>query len=258
MEGSAIVQTIQEEIAEHRAELDRIRELMDVAFSRGAKSTNSPEDRVIFPLLVSCRDLTEEILFAIKDGFGRAALRATRTMYECVVVARHLHLHPEKVDDFLNMFHIEWAKILQDIPEQSRPSQMDSQVASKVSKYAVGKRVGMGDLNWSGSSIYEMAKEAGTLVALHSPSYSLVSAYVHPSAMFLISTLTADSSDQTKLKLGERTQDQEARYALRNAHDLLINAADLRRKYAQTPELTAALGECVEDFRRIWGYSPHT
>ncbi len=179
---------------------------MDVAFSRGVTSTNSPEDRVIFPLLVSCRDLMEEILFAIKDGFGRAALRATRTMYELVVVARHLHIHPEKTHDFLEVIHVEWAKILQDIPEQFRPSQMDSKVASNVSKFAAGKRVGMRDLNWSGSTIYEMAKETGSLVALHSPAYSLASAYVHPSAMFLISTLTPDNLDPNKLKLGEHTQ----------------------------------------------------
>jgi len=33
------------------------------------------EDRVIFPLGVACRDLLEEILFAVSEGFGRLALR---------------------------------------------------------------------------------------------------------------------------------------------------------------------------------------
>ncbi len=85
-------------VAKYGTELERAREMMDLAFSSGASSTNAPEDKVVFPLLVSCRDSIEEILFAIKDGFGRAALRATRTMYECLVVARHLNLHPEKTE----------------------------------------------------------------------------------------------------------------------------------------------------------------
>lgn len=255
--GPAKPSTFWEEITEHEAELSRLRELMDVAFSRGAASTNKTEDRVVFPLLVSCRDITEEILFAIKEGFGRAALRATRTMYECVVIARHLHLHPEKTSDFLELFHREWAKVLQDIPEQFRPPQMNSEITSKVRKYALGRRLGMGDLNWSGSSIYEMAKEAGALVALHSPAYSLPSAYIHPSVMFFISTLAADAADPTRLKVGEHSQDQEARYAVSNGYDLLINAADLRRKYAPTQELDVALSQCIEDFKKLYGYPPH-
>ena len=51
----------------YSAEIDRIRDLMDGAFARGAKSSTAPEDKVIFPLLVACRGIVEEILFAIKD-----------------------------------------------------------------------------------------------------------------------------------------------------------------------------------------------
>src|SRR5271166_33251 len=87
---------IRRQIAEYGAELMRFREMLDLAFAGGARSSKSPEDRVVFPLLVSCRDIVEEILFALNDGFGRAALRSARTMYECVVTARYLNLHPER------------------------------------------------------------------------------------------------------------------------------------------------------------------
>src|SRR5271157_592905 len=79
------------QIAEYGAELMRFREMLDLAFAGGARSSKSPEDRVVFPLLVSCRDIVEEILSALNDGFGRAALRSARTMYECVVTARYLN-----------------------------------------------------------------------------------------------------------------------------------------------------------------------
>src|SRR5271166_2347459 len=108
------------QIAEYGAELMRFREMLDLAFAGGARSSKSPEDRVVFPLLVSCRDIVEEILSALNDGFGRAALRSARTMYECVVTARYLNLHPEKTDDFLAVFHSQWAKVVQNIPSQFR------------------------------------------------------------------------------------------------------------------------------------------
>src|SRR5271157_5848321 len=52
------------QIAEYGAELMRFREMLDLAFAGGARSSKSPEDRVVFPLLVSCRDIVEEILSA--------------------------------------------------------------------------------------------------------------------------------------------------------------------------------------------------
>ena len=77
--------TIREKLARHNSEILSLRETLDVAFAKGARGSKAREDRVIFPLLVACRDIVEEILFAVSEGFGRLALRSVRTMYECVV-----------------------------------------------------------------------------------------------------------------------------------------------------------------------------
>jgi hypothetical protein len=228
---------------------------MDAAFANGATSSDLSEDRVIFPLLVTCRDIVEEVLFAIKDGFGRAALRATRTMYECLVTARYLNLHPEKTDDFWNLFYIEWAKVYQDIPPERRNPMFDAELGSHVAKYAQGRRVGMNDLRWSGALIETMAKEAGTLFVLHSSCYTLPSAYIHPGAVSLLSTFS-QTPDET-LHLGEQAQDTEAAFALQNAHDLLMNAVDLRMKYAPSAESCQLFDACSTDFAKIWGFAPH-
>jgi hypothetical protein len=241
----------------YSAELERVRRLMDSAFANGAASTSRPEDKVVFPLLVSCRDITEEILFAVKEGFGRAALRATRTMYECVVVARHLNLHPEKAADFLSIFHAERAKVYQDIPEARRGVSMDDSIAAYVPKYAQRKRVVAKDLDWSGTRVYEMAKEAGGLAELHPIAYTLASAYIHPGAVFYLSNLSASVDGESVVRVSEGSQETESRYAIRNAHDLLLNAADLRLKYAPTPNLSDLFDECKADFLRLWGYQPH-
>ena len=64
----------------------------------------------------TCRDIVQEILFAVNDGFGRAALRSVRTLYEYVIFARFLSLHPDKMAGFLDTFHAQWAKVIQNIP----------------------------------------------------------------------------------------------------------------------------------------------
>jgi hypothetical protein len=233
-------ETIQELMAEkYVAEIERLRKLMDMAFANGAASTSLPEDKVVFPLLVSCRDITEEVLFAVKDGFGRAAFRATRTMYECVVIARHLNLHPEKTSDFLDIFHAEWARVYQDLPDARRVGDMDQSIAAHVPKYAQGRRVGMNELDWSGTHVHEMAKDAGRLADLHSLAYTLASAYIHPGAMFYLSTLSLSGQDEGVVKISEKAQDVESKYALRIAHDLLLNAVDLRLKHAPSATLKA-------------------
>jgi hypothetical protein len=151
------------QIAKHQVELLRIKKAVDLAFGPGQRPSNEQEDRVLFPLGVSCRDLFEEILWAVDEGFGRAALRSARTMYECVAFCRHIHLHPEKADDFLQMFH---------------------------TQAAAGKRIGLQDLKWTSENTYEMAKEAGRLGELHPLAFDYASAYVHPSAVFLLSHMS--------------------------------------------------------------------
>lgn len=239
----------------YAAEIDRIRSLMDAAFSQGAVSSKAPEDKVIFPLLVACRGIVEEILFAIKDGFGRAALRATRTMYECVVAARYVSLHPDKAEDFLAIFHAEWAKVFQDIPAQFRNPQTDTDIGAHVPKYAAGSRVSLQDLKWSDSQVADMAREAGSLAELHPLAFTLASAYIHPGAQFLISQMSMTSDGV--FRIDEKPQDTASAFALRSGHDLLMNAVDLRLKYAPSGELGRLLEVCKTDFKTIWGYGPH-
>lgn len=239
----------------YAAEIDRIRSVMDIAFSQGAASSKEPEDKVVFPLLVACRGIVEEILFAIKDGFGRAALRATRTMYECVVAARYISLHPDKAEDFLAIFHAEWAKVFQDLPTQFRNPQIDVEISAHVPKYAAGNRVGLRDLKWSDSEVAEMARQAGSLGELHPLAFTLASAYIHPGAQFLMSQMSM--TPDGVFHVDDKPQDAASAFALRSAHDLLMNAVDLRLRYAPSQELGALLEVCKADFKNIWGYEPH-
>jgi len=249
--------SLREQIAERCVEVDRVKQMLDLAFAGGARSSKAPEDRVVFPLLVSCRHIVEEILFAINEGFGRSALRSARTMYECVVTARHLNLHPEKAEDFLSTFHAQWAKIIQSIPFEHRGSPMHDRLIEQVPRYAEGKFVGLRDLDWSGKHVLEMAKESGPLAGLHSVAWDYASAFVHPSAIFVLTTLTRPDPTGSVFEAGARPQEQQARLAAQIAHDLVLSAVDLRLKYTASVKLQELFEKCQQDFLAIWGYPPH-
>jgi hypothetical protein len=249
--------TLIEQIQQYNAELLRFRAMLDDAFAKGAKASDKPEDRVVFPLLVSTRDIMEEILFEISNGFGRAAFRSVRTIYEALVAAHHLHLHPEKTMDFLNLMYVQWAKIAQNIPETLRQgTDMHAKLSAEVPKYAQGKPIGMHDLDWSDSYTLAMAREAGALADLHPLVFDHASAYIHPIALFVISGMTHDPNTQ-EFHLSVKSQDQEGTMALRGAHDLLLNAVALRLKYAPSDTLKMQLTQCEQDFLNIWNYPAH-
>jgi hypothetical protein len=254
--GSA--NTFQEELARYSNEFELLRATIDLAFASGARPSKAHEDRVVFPLGVSCRDIFEEILSAIMDGHGRSALRSARTMYECVVFSRYICLHPEKAEDFLEKFNAQWAKVIQNTPapEENMP-EVHKSLCATVPKYAMGKPVGARDLDWSGSHTHKMAKEAGALSDLHSLAFDYASAFVHPSAVFIINQMSKPAPGGRVIQVSAKPQDAESRQAFCIAHDLILNAVDLRLNYSSSTVLKERLEECKKDFVRIWGYPPH-
>jgi hypothetical protein len=243
--------------AERPDELSRFQRLLDLAFAGGATCSDAPEDRVVFPLLVLAKDVVEEILSAVNEGFGRAALRSVRTLYECVVTARFLSIHPEKAEEFLNTFHAQWARILQNMRPEERPPSFDHELAASISAYAEGRRVGVRQVDWSRKGVHDMAQEAGSIVDLHALAFDLTTAYIHPSIVSYQSewSLEADATDASQL--GESAQMEEEKFAINLAFDLILNAAVLRLRYAPSEALQTLVSECKDDFIRIWGNSPH-
>jgi hypothetical protein len=242
--------TIREKLARHNSEILSLRETLDVAFAKGARGSKAREDRVIFPLLVACRDIVEEILFAVSEGFGRLALRSVRTMYECVVFARYLNLHPEKTDDYMATFHAQWAKVLENIPDPSTTMpEVHNVVAARIPAYAAGKHV---DLDWSDKSTLKMANEAGIPNQFHAWAFNYASGFVHPSGVFFVRHLSQGPGEV--FEVSTRPQNHEATFALRISHSLILNALDLRLKYAPSTSLQEGVERCKKDFVKIWGY----
>ena len=69
-------------------------------------TSRSRADFVVFYLGRLCAEDFNEILLLCGNGYGTGALKLLRGMYERVVTGRHLHAHPEEVDDFLNFYWV--------------------------------------------------------------------------------------------------------------------------------------------------------
>jgi hypothetical protein len=248
-ENSAI--TIQEQIANYNAELLRLRQALDLAFPREAR-ISAPE-RAIFPLGAACRDLFEEVIFAVSGGFGQLAFRSVRTMYECVVFARYLSLHPEKTADYLANFYSEWAMVARNIPDADKGMpEVHQAISGQVPQYATGKRL---DLKWSDETTPQMAEGMNIPSSFHAFAFDYASMYVHPSAEFLLRHIS-EVQPGGVMRIAAKSQDHEARFALRISHALILNVLGLRLEYALSSALGECLEECKRDFFKVWGYQP--
>lgn len=228
-----------------------MRQALESAFPKEARIP-APE-RAIFPLGIACRDLFEEVIFSAFAGFGRLALRTVRTMYECVVFARYLDHYPEKTADYLAAFHSQWAMFLRNIPdaEKSMP-EVHRAILGKIPKYAAGKGI---KWEWSDKKTLEMAKDVNIPGQFHAFAFNRTSAYVHPNVEFMLSHISQVQPGGV-IVISARAQDREAISALRLSHILILNALNLRLKYAPSTALSERLEECTKDFVKIWGYQP--
>src|SRR5271156_2013806 len=100
----------QNALIEHRDKIVRLKVALDVAFGPGVtNNVSAREDFVVFSLGLAARDLCEEILFLVNQGYDHAALRASRTLYECVVFSLYISKHPETWEPYLDAMHSQWA-----------------------------------------------------------------------------------------------------------------------------------------------------
>ena len=134
-----------------------------------------------------------EILLLCGNGYGVAALKVLRGMYERVVTSRYLHLHPEETESFLEFHWIQDHKLMQAIKETFGEDALEKQTVAEVEARFQGvkeqerflvtdcRKCGTKRLNytWSKLDFVSMAREAGAVGKLIVPGYYIPTRAAH-------------------------------------------------------------------------------
>lgn len=236
---------------------------MDIAFVRNQTGPNI--DVVILTLGRLCLEEFMEILLLSGHGYGIAAIRSIRGMYERAVTAEYLHKNPGEVNAFLNYHHIAGYKMLKQIqatmgtdvlsPEQTKRVEESYQEYKAQFMVSDCKKCGTFRVNhnWSKLDFVAMASKT-SLGPLIVPDYYLPTRQIHSTIGAVFSRLEVDGAGGLVFK--EAAQRGEADDALMAAHGLILSVIELQKNHFKIEALEAPLQTCLADYSTIWKKSP--
>lgn len=102
-------------------------DLLHLTFSRQLIETK-PIDRVVFTLGRCCVEDFFEIILLAGNGYGIAAAKILRGLYERAVTMVYLIDQPEEVDNFLQYHHIQEHKLAQAIIQNNGEEAVNKEI----------------------------------------------------------------------------------------------------------------------------------
>src|SRR5258708_1975290 len=169
--------------------LHRLAHAVDLAFKRTQTMATPIEKFAYFYGTVRAEDFMEIFLVAV-NGYGAAAMKLLRSMYEHTVTLRYLHDHPDEVQAFIDYDAVQQFKLMQPIVETFGKDALPAESAADVeaSYNAVkeqfmvrvcdcgAKRV---NHTWNKLHFAAMAKKAGPIGSLIVPGYFVPLRHAH-------------------------------------------------------------------------------
>jgi len=254
----------------HGRFLERFQNLeaaLNTAFVRIIEKPNSLLDRIIFLSGRLCAEEFNEIYLLCGNGYGVAALKLIRGMYERTVTARYLSTQPEEAENFLDFHWVSQRKLMKAIDETFGPELLGQEKREEVEQkfQAVRERFTVTDckecettrLNytWSKLDFVSMAKKAGEVGELIVPGYYLPMKEIHSTIDAIFTRLDSEAKG---LMFDGGPQHKRADDAMITAHNLILNNLELQKDYFKLTSLEEPLAKCLEDFMAIWSRSAAT
>jgi hypothetical protein len=240
--------------------LSNLTEAFRIAFDWTA-DTSSPLDRAIYFSGRLCVEEFSEVLLLCGNGYGVAALRLIRGMYERTVTARYLHSNPIEVDDFYDFHWVSQHRLMKALQETFGPEILDKKTSAEVEerfqllkdRFSITscKKCKTKRLNhtWSKIDFVSMAKRAGPVGELIVPGYYLPTNQAHSTVGAILSRIDPESKG---FIFDGGPQHKRADDALITAHNLALNNLDLQKDHFNLASLEDPLQKCLSDFRDIW------
>lgn len=216
---------------------------------------------MIFGLGRLCAEDFLEILLLAGNGYGVAALKLLRGLYERAVTIAYLSEHPEEATVFLDYHFVSQHKVLTELKaiglEERFPRDEREKVEAEYQRvkdnYLVTgcKECGAKRMNytWSKLDVVAMAKSTG-LGKLLAMAYYLPLRHAHSTVAALLARIEQSSSGGMAFNPG--AQPKEADIALGVAHDLILKVLEIQEQYFELGELHEDLQKAMRAFVDIW------
>jgi hypothetical protein len=107
-----------------------LQDLIEKLF-RDQPSADTAQRKLVFLLGCLCWEDFREILLLCSNGYGIAASRILRSLYEHAVTAHHIAKHPENADLFDDFVHVQNKKIIDHAAVILTPDQLLQHVSQE-------------------------------------------------------------------------------------------------------------------------------
>jgi len=234
---------------------------LDIAFTR-VQTTDSNSDRFVYFFGRVISEDFMEITLISQHGYGVAASKLVRSMYEFTVTLEYLHKHPEEADTFMNYHLVQKDKLLSRIIEIFGENIIDAKTTAEVRKKAADIK---GDFmipvcdhpgaktrlnhTWNKLDFVSMAKTTGELGDLIIPGYYLPLRHAHPTFGGFVERLEIVNGT---MSLKSESQTEIADSSLMTAHNCILFMLTVQKDHFELGALEEALQICLRDFVRIW------
>lgn len=205
-------------------------------------------DIVVLSLGNLCVDDFSEILLLCANGFGNGALKILRGLYEKLVEARYLHMHPEEADAFWNFHAVKLSKM--QLTEALKKIDPDGKILDrfKVAPKGGGRR--RIQSSWTSKDFVSRANEVG-LGEHDRTAYYLPLEFAHPSVQAILSNLEVkDGSLNVKTDVPQR---ETAVIALAAAHFLILEVLRLQIEHFGLDGDDPVFQRCLSDYVYAFG-----
>jgi Family of unknown function (DUF5677) len=243
--------------------MQTIEKAINVAVVRVHDNTTLP-DRLVYCMGTLIAESFMEILLVAANGYGGAAMKLLRTMYEQTVTLKYLHEHPEEAARFLEYHAVQRYRLVRPIEETFGEGTIPKdEVENVTEEYKTAKKQFMTKScksvtcseervshTWSKLDFVSMAKKAGDIGNLIVNGYYIPLGYAHPTLSPFRERFEFVAEGHLMFTCEE--QPKIADMALMTAHNCLLTALEVQANHFNIQELKELIDGCVRDWRDVW------
>jgi hypothetical protein len=242
-----------------RERLPRLAKAINLAFTR-SQTMSQIERFVYFYGRLVAEDFMEVFLNAV-NGYGFAALKLLRSMYEHTITLRYIHDHPNEVEAFIEYDAVQQFKLMQpiwetfgkDVLPAETVAEIERRYAEVKDKFLVTdcKECGSKRVNhtWNKLDFVSMAKRVQDIGSLIVPGYFIPLRHAHSTFRAILDRLERRDGN---LSFQWESQPKDADEALMMAHNCLLVALVVQHERFTVDGLEAELQTCYRDWAEIW------